>query len=62
MSLEILVATLIFALMLSVFDDTAAIIYALILSQTVNLTDWMVATLAFLAYYVAKQVARAVRG
>jgi hypothetical protein len=62
MPLEVAVATLVFALAVSVQDNFAALIYALVASRVSTLENWMVLTVAFLVYYVYRAVGRAVRG
>lgn len=62
MPLEVAVATLVFALAVSVYDNFAAVIYALVATQVSTLENWLVVTVAFLVYYVYRAVGRAVRG
>lgn len=60
--IEILVATLVLALVISVNDNFPALIYALVATQTTNLGNWLVVTVSFLVYYIYRVVARSVRG
>jgi hypothetical protein len=62
MALEVAVATLVFALAVSVHDNFAALIYAVVAIQVPTLRNWMVLTVAFLVYYIYRAVGRAVRG
>jgi len=61
MPIEVAVATLVFALAVSVYDANAAILYALVSTQINTLENWMTLTVAFFVYYLYKGVARAVR-
>jgi hypothetical protein len=62
MALEVAVATLVFALAVSVQDNFAALIYAVVASRVSTMRHWMVLTVAFLVYYLYRAVGRAVRG
>ena len=62
MPLEVAVATLVIALVVSVYDGNAALIYALVAAQISTLENWLALTVAFFVYWLYKGVARAVRG
>jgi len=62
MPLEVAVATLVIALVVSVYDGNAALIYALVAAQISTLENWLALTLSFFVYWLYKGVARAVRG
>jgi hypothetical protein len=62
MPVDVAVPTLVFALAVSVYDNFAALIYAVVATQVSTLENWMVLTVAFLVYYIYRAVGRAVRG
>jgi hypothetical protein len=62
MPLEVAVATLVIALVVSVSDGNAALLYAVVATQISTLENWLVLTLSFFVYWLYKAVARAVRG
>jgi hypothetical protein len=62
MSLDVAVATLVIALVVSVNDNNAALLYALVATQISTMENWLVLTLSFFVYWLYKAVARAVRG
>ena len=62
MPVDVAVATLVFALGVSVYDNFAALIYAVVATQVGTLSNWLTVTVAFLVYYIYRAVGRAVRG
>ncbi len=62
MPLDVAVASLVIALIVSVNDSHAALLYALVATQINTMDNWLVLTLSFFVYWLYKAVARAVRG
>ncbi len=62
MPLEVAVASLVIALIVSVNDSNAALLYAVVATQINTMENWLVLTLSFFVYWLYKAVARAVRG
>ena len=61
MMLEVVFATLIVALAISVYDNWAALIYAVVVINAGSLANWMILTLAFLVWYLVRGLARGLR-
>jgi len=60
--LEILAAALVLALVISAFDNFAALIYAVLAAQARTLLDWAALTVIFLVYWLYRGVMRAIKG
>lgn len=59
---EVLFATLIVAVVVSVDQPQVALLYAVVASQANDIQDWLVLTLALMIFGLYRGVARAVRG
>jgi hypothetical protein len=61
-TLEVLFATLVFALAISAYDNWAALLYGVVVLNAGSLENWLILTLAFLTWYLVRGLARSVRG
>ena len=53
-TVQVAVATLVFALAVAAYDDKVALIYAIVAAQVRTLDHWAILTVAFLPYFLYK--------